>query len=191
MKGARFHTSILHASAYCCQRSRGTCTSSRSGLKQHVLCHLLQGYPSVGDVHSTVTVDRSKWFEYGGERSGRFQVRVQWQPPQTYSRSLSDSIGFKRLLQATSALVAGSCWHPHLTIHTMLVVVITAQCKDFDLHVCSHNGNADRAKANIPQQVGVSCMMMSMRSTSPGVNHGSWHAGLQGPAAVLAGADQP
>ena len=35
---------------------------------------LLQGYPSVGDVHSTVTVPREQWFEYGGERSGRFQV---------------------------------------------------------------------------------------------------------------------
>mmetsp|Transcript_15340 Transcript_15340/g.46328 ORF Transcript_15340/g.46328 Transcript_15340/m.46328 type:complete len:324 (-) Transcript_15340:551-1522(-) len=33
-----------------------------------------QGYPSLGDVQSTVTVEpRSKWFEYGGERSGRFQ----------------------------------------------------------------------------------------------------------------------
>lgn len=33
-----------------------------------------QGYPSLGDVHSTITVEpRSKWFEYGGERSGRFQ----------------------------------------------------------------------------------------------------------------------
>jgi hypothetical protein len=27
----------------------------------------------VGDTHSTVPVDRSKWFEYGAERSGRFQ----------------------------------------------------------------------------------------------------------------------
>lgn len=35
---------------------------------------LVQGYPSVGDVQSTVTVPREKWFEYGGERSGRFQV---------------------------------------------------------------------------------------------------------------------
>jgi hypothetical protein len=26
----------------------------------------------VGDVHSTIPVDRSKWFEYGMERSGRF-----------------------------------------------------------------------------------------------------------------------
>lgn len=32
-----------------------------------------EGYPSLGDIHSTVQVDRSKWFEYGGERSGRFQ----------------------------------------------------------------------------------------------------------------------
>ena len=34
----------------------------------------LQGYPSVGDLHSTVTVPKDKWFEYAGERSGRFQV---------------------------------------------------------------------------------------------------------------------
>lgn len=33
-----------------------------------------QGFPSVGDVHSTVPVPKEKWFEYGGERSGRFQV---------------------------------------------------------------------------------------------------------------------
>jgi phosphoadenosine phosphosulfate reductase len=32
-----------------------------------------QGYPSLGDVHSTLPVERSKWFEYGAERSGRFQ----------------------------------------------------------------------------------------------------------------------
>jgi 3'-phosphoadenosine 5'-phosphosulfate sulfotransferase (PAPS reductase)/FAD synthetase len=32
-----------------------------------------KGYPSLGDVHSTLPVDRSRWFEYGGERSGRFQ----------------------------------------------------------------------------------------------------------------------
>jgi phosphoadenosine phosphosulfate reductase len=33
-----------------------------------------QGYPSVGDVHSTVPVPKEKWFTYAGERSGRFQV---------------------------------------------------------------------------------------------------------------------
>ena len=32
-----------------------------------------QGYPSVGDVHSTLPVPKEKWFEYAGERSGRFQ----------------------------------------------------------------------------------------------------------------------
>lgn len=32
-----------------------------------------QGYPSIGDAHSTVPVPREKWFEYAGERSGRFQ----------------------------------------------------------------------------------------------------------------------
>jgi len=31
-----------------------------------------RGYPSVGDAHSTLPVPREKWFEYGGERSGRF-----------------------------------------------------------------------------------------------------------------------
>ena len=33
-----------------------------------------EGFPSVGDVHSTVPVpNRERWFEYGGERLGRFQ----------------------------------------------------------------------------------------------------------------------
>eukprot|EP00793_Prasinoderma_coloniale_P000744 PRCOL_00003894-RA len=32
-----------------------------------------QGYPSIGDAKDTVTVPREKWFEYAGERSGRFQ----------------------------------------------------------------------------------------------------------------------
>eukprot|EP00238_Polyblepharides_amylifera_P006123 CAMPEP_0196574296 /NCGR_PEP_ID=MMETSP1081-20130531/4046_1 /TAXON_ID=36882 /ORGANISM="Pyramimonas amylifera, Strain CCMP720" /LENGTH=292 /DNA_ID=CAMNT_0041892279 /DNA_START=277 /DNA_END=1155 /DNA_ORIENTATION=- len=33
-----------------------------------------QSFPSVGDVHSTRPVyDKKKWWEYGGERSGRFQ----------------------------------------------------------------------------------------------------------------------
>ena len=31
------------------------------------------GYPSIGDAHSTVPVPKDKWFEYAGERSGRFQ----------------------------------------------------------------------------------------------------------------------
>jgi len=31
-----------------------------------------QGFPSVGDVHSTLPVPKEKWFEHGGERSGRF-----------------------------------------------------------------------------------------------------------------------
>jgi phosphoadenosine phosphosulfate reductase len=32
-----------------------------------------QGFPSIGDVQTTLPVSRDKWFEYGGERSGRFQ----------------------------------------------------------------------------------------------------------------------
>ncbi|BBN13532.1 hypothetical protein MPTK1_6g04280 [Marchantia polymorpha subsp. ruderalis] len=32
-----------------------------------------QGYPSIGDMQSTLPVPKSQWFEYGGERSGRFQ----------------------------------------------------------------------------------------------------------------------
>lgn len=32
-----------------------------------------QGYPSVGDVQSTLPVPKENWFTYGGERSGRFQ----------------------------------------------------------------------------------------------------------------------
>jgi len=34
------------------------------------------GYPSLGDVHSTVPVVPKQWFTYGGERSGRFQNLV-------------------------------------------------------------------------------------------------------------------
>ena len=34
------------------------------------------GFPSIGDVQSTLPVPRDQWFEYGGERSGRFQVRI-------------------------------------------------------------------------------------------------------------------
>lgn len=33
-----------------------------------------EGFPSIGDVQTTLPVPREKWFEYGGERSGRFQV---------------------------------------------------------------------------------------------------------------------
>jgi len=36
----------------------------------------VQGFPSVGDVHSTIPVPKEKWFEYAGERSGRFQVTL-------------------------------------------------------------------------------------------------------------------
>ncbi|KAL0036457.1 hypothetical protein WJX77_008634 [Trebouxia sp. C0004] len=32
-----------------------------------------EGFPSIGDLHSTVPVPKAKWFEYAGERSGRFQ----------------------------------------------------------------------------------------------------------------------
>ncbi len=44
---------------------------ARHGVPSHPL-HA-QGYPSLGDVHSTLPVPREKWFSYGGERSGRFQ----------------------------------------------------------------------------------------------------------------------
>lgn len=37
---------------------------------------IVQGYPSIGDVHSTVPVPQEKWYDYAGERSGRFQVRL-------------------------------------------------------------------------------------------------------------------
>ena len=40
------------------------------GLKKNSM----QDFPSIGDLHSTVPVPREKWFEYAGERSGRFQV---------------------------------------------------------------------------------------------------------------------
>lgn len=36
---------------------------------------IVQGYPSIGDVQSTVPVPVEKWYEYAGERSGRFQVQ--------------------------------------------------------------------------------------------------------------------
>ena len=51
----------------------GDCFASlaRHGAPQHPL-HA-EGYPSIGDVHSTLPVPREKWFIYGGERSGRFQ----------------------------------------------------------------------------------------------------------------------
>lgn len=32
-----------------------------------------KGYPSIGDAKDTIPVPREKWFEYAGERSGRFQ----------------------------------------------------------------------------------------------------------------------
>ena len=31
-----------------------------------------EGYPSIGDLQSTLPVARDKWFEYAGERSGRW-----------------------------------------------------------------------------------------------------------------------
>jgi phosphoadenosine phosphosulfate reductase len=43
----------------------------RHGLEAHPL-HAA-GYPSIGDAHSTVPVPRAQWFDYAGERSGRFQ----------------------------------------------------------------------------------------------------------------------
>ena len=32
-----------------------------------------QGFPSIGDVQTTVPVPQDQWFEYAGERKGRFQ----------------------------------------------------------------------------------------------------------------------
>lgn len=43
----------------------------KHGVKYHPLHD--QGFPSIGDVQTTLPVPREKWFEYGGERSGRFQ----------------------------------------------------------------------------------------------------------------------
>ena len=41
---------------------------------KEIAASAFQGFPSIGDVHSTVPVPKAKWFEYAGERSGRFQV---------------------------------------------------------------------------------------------------------------------
>ena len=46
----------------------------RHGVEAHPL-HAA-GYPSIGDVHSTLPVPRAAWFAYAGERSGRFQGLV-------------------------------------------------------------------------------------------------------------------
>ncbi|CAI6003091.1 unnamed protein product [Closterium sp. NIES-65] len=43
----------------------------RHGVPAHPL-HA-DGFPSIGDIQTTLPVPRAKWFEYGGERSGRFQ----------------------------------------------------------------------------------------------------------------------
>lgn len=43
----------------------------KQGLQYHPLHD--EGFPSIGDLHSTVPVPKAKWFEYAGERSGRFQ----------------------------------------------------------------------------------------------------------------------
>jgi hypothetical protein len=44
--------------------------------QSHLCIHATaQGYPSIGDVQTTVPVPKEKWFEYAGERSGRFQVK--------------------------------------------------------------------------------------------------------------------
>ena len=42
-----------------------------NGIAAHPLHE--QGYPSIGDAKDTIPVPREKWFEYAGERSGRFQ----------------------------------------------------------------------------------------------------------------------
>ena len=52
-----------------CQRHCSICQAFYSLLVP------MQGFPSIGDLHSTVPVPKAKWFEYAGERSGRFQVR--------------------------------------------------------------------------------------------------------------------
>eukprot|EP00241_Pyramimonas_parkeae_P011020 CAMPEP_0114249808 /NCGR_PEP_ID=MMETSP0058-20121206/14352_1 /TAXON_ID=36894 /ORGANISM="Pyramimonas parkeae, CCMP726" /LENGTH=258 /DNA_ID=CAMNT_0001363403 /DNA_START=215 /DNA_END=991 /DNA_ORIENTATION=- len=45
---------------------------NKHGIPYHPLHD--QDFPSIGDLHSTVPVpDRTKWFQYAGERSGRFQ----------------------------------------------------------------------------------------------------------------------
>ena len=43
---------------------------ARHGAPSHPLHD--QGFPSIGDVHSTLPVPKEKWFIYGGERAGRF-----------------------------------------------------------------------------------------------------------------------
>lgn len=45
--------------------------AKQEGFSLHPLHEM--GFPSIGDLHSTVPVPRETWFEYGKERSGRFQ----------------------------------------------------------------------------------------------------------------------
>ena len=90
----------------CSVHHLGACMASMpAGGAQHTLmtahpARIAQGYPSIGDLHSTVPVPEDKWYEYAGERSGRFQV---W--PQT---------GFLPLChesQNALSVAEKRCWH--------------------------------------------------------------------------------
>ena len=52
----------------------------------------MQGYPSIGDAHSTVPVPKEKWYDYAGERSGRFQVRQFSIPDLARSRPIAATL---------------------------------------------------------------------------------------------------
>ena len=76
-----------------------------AGGAQHTLttahpARMAQGYPSIGDLHSTVPVPKEKWYEYAGERSGRFQV---W-PQRGFLPSCCES-------QDALCLAEKRCWH--------------------------------------------------------------------------------
>lgn len=76
-------------SIICMQLLSASATVAAAALLKGVhLSELSQGFPSIGDIQSTVPVPKEKWFEYAGERSGRFQVCMFCQPAMLHVQSI-------------------------------------------------------------------------------------------------------
>lgn len=89
----------------------------------------MQGFPSIGDLHSTVPVPKAKWFEYAGERSGRFQVCWLLAFVWFFLDFLTRSSSAKRLAATLSALTIltyassnGVLLHSHLEMYAVHVL---------------------------------------------------------------------
>lgn len=136
-----------------------------------------EGYPSIGDAKDTVPVPREKWFEYAGERSGRFQGLVNkdgstktecgihvdgaertwerdlWEAGKSVVKDVEGDLKTFKSIPEKKALVVYAPWCPFCQAMEDGYEGAAKQLADLGVTVAKFRG--DEKRAEIKEQLGV------------------------------------